>query len=50
MLRDRGATDLHPFGDLAYGSSAAAQALQHRPPGRISQGIEDALFVSYHLQ
>src|SRR5882672_602225 len=38
MLRDCGATDLHPVGDLAHGSCAAAQALQHHPPGRISQG------------
>src|ERR1700676_332773 len=50
VLRDCGATHVHPVGDLAYGSSAAAQALQHRPPCRISQGVEGSLFVSYHLQ
>jgi hypothetical protein len=50
VLRDCGATHLHPFGDLAYGSCAAAQAIQHHPPGRVSQGIEDSLFVSFHLQ
>lgn len=50
MLRNCWATDIHPFGDLAYGSRAAAQALQYRTPGRISQGIESSLFVSQHLQ
>ena len=50
VLGDCGATHLHPFGDLANGSCAATQTLQHRPPGRISQGIEDSLFVSNHLQ
>jgi len=50
VLGDCGTTHLHPFGDLGYGSSAAAEALQYRPPGRISQGIEGAFFVSKHLR
>jgi hypothetical protein len=50
VLGDCGATHLHPFGDLGYGSSAGAEALQYCPPGRISQGIESTLFVSKHLR
>jgi hypothetical protein len=50
VLRDCGATHRHPFSDLAYGSCAAAQALQYRSPGRITQSIEDSFFVSNHLQ
>jgi hypothetical protein len=50
VLGDCGATDIHPFGDLPDRSCAAAQALQHRPPGWISQGIEGPLCVSNHLR
>lgn len=50
VLRDGWTAHRHALGDLRNRSLAVPQAFQHSPAGRISQGIEDALFVSNHLR
>src|SRR5262245_36449806 len=50
VLGDRGTAHVHPFGNLAHRTGAAAQTLEHPSTGWISQGVQDSVFVSHDLR
>src|SRR4030095_6365773 len=47
-LRNRGSGHVHPFGNFPHRARTTAQTFEHRPSGRISECIEDLLYVSFH--
>src|SRR5215475_6509524 len=47
MLRYRRAADIQTGGELANRTRPPAQTFEHRPPGRIAERVEDAIFVSH---
>src|SRR5580704_118136 len=49
VLGDRGTAHVHPVGDLSHGPSAAAEAREYQPAGRISQCVQGSVSVSHDL-
>jgi hypothetical protein len=48
VLRNRGTADIHPLRYFSYRAGAAAHALEHSPSCRVSQCVEDLLYISFH--
>jgi hypothetical protein len=48
VLRNGGTGHGHPVGNFPHRAGTTAQTLEHRPSGRISQCIENLLYVSFH--